>query len=1531
MPSLRPFANQRSDRLLRFIQAVFVFIGFLQLTSCKPGETIYPSAHETTAGQYSYLTYAYPDFNSLVQIEEQILATSSNGDVWRSTDDGRTWGFDYSFPGRSIAKMTTDGKRIWAVGRRGEIFTSSDVGRTWQEANSQTDANITSVVITPGQRDLWAVGESGTVLFSSGDGEEWSTKKTGDLNNLTDVWASPDLRHIWVCGAKGTILRSGDAGRTWKRLASNTKQDLASIAGNDDGSLLLAAGSPRETMWSDDGGDSWHAVDLPEDDQITQVRYSRSEKRFYLSGLSGFLATTANGRDYQRETTSINRDLLGLNVQQIVPWVIGRSGTLLHKWDGRWIPSTTTSASFLGLHDLNTSNFIEFGFAGYVAICNKEKPEGPCQFTPVGTNKDIYAATATHDGRRLWVAGSHGLLAVREKGLWKVLPMDENLNIQAVAWNDPYLFIATYGSAKTPPKVMRSGDGGQTWETVLSTDKPLRTIAIHDLHGAVGGEKGAVFLTDDGGETWQESNSGSASAVYTVQREGGITAALGANGDLMVLDEKTHAWQDEGVETDHESYFASYCLDSCQTIVAVGSGGSRAISTDHGNNFDVAKVTEGPLEGIVPLRSKRVVLLTNLRETRIVEDVSEEWWDDAWKTALSQDRANEALLLNPEKGLMLVGGDKGRLILSENGGLTWDNVAPQWLGDDLNALALSADGTNMIAVGGGGTVLHSANGRIWVQDRLMTFKGNRMTDTLSAAVECLNKFWVAGRNGQMFVQDDAGREWRAIPPPEDSNETITSLACVDKSIWAARMDGTLTKFDAQSNAWLHSGQTISDDGLVALAAAQDVSGEMAALTTGGMLFLTKDSWIDSTFHYIGEQGFDVHISPDGNQIWAVGANGRITRSNDGGLSWKDNRGPTSADLHSVSINGYNVFITGGDSTIIRGRPNSSPPTLSYQHLDTSLTKWVAKFIFAVPTRSVLPAVPGTAQTNSEMQTVTLRGATVDFAADGYYTVLKSKQEDFFDGQVHSLDFKPPVLKGTGDILLQLCTSDPTSGSTCLPFATKRAPTIFSSPITYEVISAACLLILVAAIFVFRPITYLQIYQAPYVSAVLDFKLGGIEVIKPLISAIALPYLAFHRRSLKAWLLKYSEELKQGVRRQELMVLAGEYIPLPTRVVTSKVDTIILRPTEDTLLKLYQPEGTVIQITGPGGIGKTSLCKHLCELFLNREWTNSCPYPLIIGREFTDLVATVQQTLSLMTAAKVSSELVSALLREGMVQVVIDGVSEKSDGLRSAILTAVGSASVRQAVLTSRVVLPELQGRTVQCEPQPLQTDNLLFFIGKLVSDAQAEKGESMDAEQQLLVAAKISKMIRKGSETLPLTPLLAKLIVEKALRTQASDPNFDQIPATVPEAYLEYIRFIGTKTDDLTASDQVLRVAMIVAKASLGEDLVPAKVRMSVALNLINQASIANGESWLELLRDAGVLVVSTMQAYTCVAYLLDPLAEYLAAYSWAEEIQKNGAALQDLQERFTVSSFKGDGFRTALQLILQTTSEAQTSLVVGD
>jgi hypothetical protein len=75
----------------------------------------------------------------------------------------------------------------------------------------------------------------------------------------------------------------------------------------------------------------------------------------------------------------------------------------------------------------------------------------------------------------------------------------------------------------------------------------------------------------------------------------------------------------------------------------------------------------------------------------------------------------------------------------------------------------------------------------------------------------------------------------------------------------------------------------------------------------------------------------------------------------------------------------------------------------------------------------------------------------------------------------------------------------------------------------------------------------------------------------------------------------------------------------------------------------------------------------------------------------------------------------------------------------------------------------------------------------------------------------------------------------------------------------------------------------------------------------------------MPLLRDAGVIATSVLQVTPMWLTYSILLAECLAAYSWAEDLRKDATVLQGLEKRFAAPGFKGDGFRTALWLILST------------
>jgi hypothetical protein len=309
--------------------------------------------------------------------------------------------------------------------------------------------------------------------------------------------------------------------------------------------------------------------------------------------------------------------------------------------------------------------------------------------------------------------------------------------------------------------------------------------------------------------------------------------------------------------------------------------------------------------------------------------------------------------------------------------------------------------------------------------------------------------------------------------------------------------------------------------------------------------------------------------------------------------------------------------------------------------------------------------------------------------------------------------------------------------------------------------------------------------------------------------------------------------------------------------------------------------------------------------------------LILERDFVDLSTAAQTKLGLLSGEKVSKDLTAALLSKGLVQVVVDAISEKAAATQDALVTAVSLGAACRVLITSRLAVPELRSRSIRCEALPLAPDTLLFFIGRLVSVAKGKTGESLDDQQQLLIATRISEIIRVGSQILPLTPLLVELIVEKALRTQADDPQFEGIPATVPEAYVEYIRAVGQKDGDPMSSDRILRAAIVIAKLCLGQNFLPSRVRSDSIIDALKAEGFSPPEDSVNPLVEAGVLLETAAAPNTFVSFVLDPLAEYLGAYAWREDIGKNPSLLPALQQVFASEEFRGEGFRIAFTLVM--------------
>lgn len=307
--------------------------------------------------------------------------------------------------------------------------------------------------------------------------------ETWKLPNASLFGVAASGESVWACGYWGTILRSTDAGVTWSQPDTPTAETLYALSFADPQNGW-AVGALGTIVRSTDGGASWtkQAVQMPDE----------------MGG-----------------TRPLDVNLFG--VAAIGPneaWAVGDLGTVLHTKDGStWEKANFDQATFADdkvperiLNAVVFTSPTDGWIAGEFATLMRTKDGGATwvgQRTIAGAPPDLYlfalAAAPSQGAAAVGLAGS--VLAAGPDGAeWNSRSIETNAGLFAIAWN------GRQGIAAGDRGVLyRTEDGGQTWT------QPKRPKLFNWLTGAtfvgqndviVVGEGGLILRSEDGGATF---------------------------------------------------------------------------------------------------------------------------------------------------------------------------------------------------------------------------------------------------------------------------------------------------------------------------------------------------------------------------------------------------------------------------------------------------------------------------------------------------------------------------------------------------------------------------------------------------------------------------------------------------------------------------------------------------------------------------------------------------------------------------------------------------------------------------------------------------------------------------------------------------------------------------------------------------------------------------------------------------------------------------------------------------------------------
>lgn len=487
----------------------------------------------------------------------------SGYNIYRSDDAGDTW-LEVSlyeagpwintviYPHPTISGTVYMG--VWGANgepyQDGALFKSTNWGETWiTQTQLLTDAQVLSMAFDPVQPLSMYIGTvEGNVFQSTDGGEAWNFIGQPEPGEIKDLAVNPfDAHEVWAVDAGHLWKRTGSA--VWEQL--NFPYWIETITFDPLISGTLWIGTSDGSYRSTDGGQSWDPLGALTRD-VLQVALAPSDPQTIYLGYrgEGVYRSGDSGVSWQEA----NHGLTGLNANRlaITPddsatvYVSVFNYGLLKTRDGgaswRRLPigfyepwfvmtdPTVAGRLYVGVVDDPDSgvSYSEDGGEHWQHVtltvpleidtyCNTVY-SNPCQVAPLDLAGDartpgqfVLAAGFTQ-GNPYWpVAG--GIYTSDDYGLtWNYV--DANVGhvlnaINTLAYDpfDPQVIYAglTGGPAWDGVEILRSGDGGQTWQTIFwaEDENGIQDLVADPFHpGRLFRTYGGIDRSDDGGLTW---------------------------------------------------------------------------------------------------------------------------------------------------------------------------------------------------------------------------------------------------------------------------------------------------------------------------------------------------------------------------------------------------------------------------------------------------------------------------------------------------------------------------------------------------------------------------------------------------------------------------------------------------------------------------------------------------------------------------------------------------------------------------------------------------------------------------------------------------------------------------------------------------------------------------------------------------------------------------------------------------------------------------------------------------------------------
>ena len=537
---------------------------------------------------------------------------------------------------------------------------------------------------------------------------------------------------------------------------------------------------------------------------------------------------------------------------------------------------------------------------------------------------DLHAVafTSTSEG---WVAGEGGILHTVNGGLaWTAQTDGATGQI-----NDLFFLDAMRGWAVGDGGViLHTVNGGETWVAQPSiTTNSLNALWVDT--NAVGwavGDGGVILRTGNGGDTWEAKPSLSTVDLNGVTTAGDARArVVGDDGTYLYTWTDGDYWMEEEISEEARAldlHAITYTEAPYFGAITVGEGGVWSYS--FWQTFVQMDVTSRLLD----VAETSGVFWAVGRHGAVVRSESlGDGWEDV---AVPSDAPalNDLCFLDDDMGWVV--GDGGAIARTDDGGASWQTqdseVAFDLYGvafrDELHGWAVGAEATRLKTSDGGGTwtlVGENGGGRPSYRDVAYAPRESYPGE---------DRLWIAGDGRTLLRSSDGGDSWGSVYPAELSTYGYDKLSVPAEAVMYGGGQGaaglsttdfgvTVNTVDALADSRDISFSTAMDGWWIPASAATGVRRTIDGGKTWAEVILSAGDLgpeplaiaaATSEVAYVaGEDGRLWRIQPlpygelgrfnqtsgvpvdllevqalDGDHVWAVGRDGTVLHSSDGG-------------------------------------------------------------------------------------------------------------------------------------------------------------------------------------------------------------------------------------------------------------------------------------------------------------------------------------------------------------------------------------------------------------------------------------------------------------------------------------------------------------------------------------------------------------------------------------------------------------------------------------------------------------------------